>query len=163
MYVAVNNRLGLAIADTGAYKTVMDMRMAQAYGLHVRRAVNGDCGRYAVPGSGVEHDYAGVVEGSFCMRLGPNVSFTLTGMHIIDHPFVLFLLGADVLCGGRKAPSWNYEGIAVTTDDEGRVSGSVQFRSGKNLVESIPLAQAAQNQANHPAPGMVASTFRSCS
>ena len=50
----------------------------------------------------------------------------------------------------------------MTTDDEGRVSGSVQFRSGKSLVESIPLAQAAQNQANHPTPGMVASTFHTC-
>ena len=65
-----------------------------------------------------------------------------------------------MLCGGKKAPSWNYEGIDVTTDDEGRVSGSVRFRSGKSMVESIPLAQTAQNQANHPAPGMVTSTFR---
>ena len=28
MYVAINNRLGLAIADSGAYQTVMDLRMA---------------------------------------------------------------------------------------------------------------------------------------
>ena len=28
MYVAVNNRLGLAIADSGAYQTVMDLHMA---------------------------------------------------------------------------------------------------------------------------------------
>ena len=28
MYVAINNHLGLAIADSGAYQTVMDLRMA---------------------------------------------------------------------------------------------------------------------------------------
>ena len=27
-FVAINNRLGLAIADSGAYQTVMDLRMA---------------------------------------------------------------------------------------------------------------------------------------
>ena len=62
MLVAINNRLGLAIADSGAYKTVMDLRMAEAYGLTVKRAASGNCGRYSVSGSGIEHDYAGVIE-----------------------------------------------------------------------------------------------------
>ena len=70
MFATVNNHLGLAIADSGAYQTVMDHRMASAFGLTVRQAVNGDCGRYSVPGSGVEHDYVGVVEGGFVLRLG---------------------------------------------------------------------------------------------
>ena len=70
MLAAVNNRLGLAITDSGAYQTIMDHRMAAAFGSMVRQAVNGDCGSYSVPGSGVEHDYAGVVEGGFVLRLG---------------------------------------------------------------------------------------------
>ena len=101
MVAAINNRLGLAIADLGTYRTVMDLRMAQAYGLPVHCAINGDCGRYVVPSNGVEHDYTGVVEQSFVMRLGEHVSFWLTRMRKIDHPFVLFLLGANILCGGR--------------------------------------------------------------
>ena len=28
VFVAINNRLGLAIADSGAYQTVMDLRIA---------------------------------------------------------------------------------------------------------------------------------------
>ena len=144
MYVAINNQLGISIADTGAYKTVMDMQMAQAFGLPVHHAINCDCGHYAVPSSGIEHDYARVVEGSFVMRLGENVSFMLTGMRVIDHPFALFLLGTDVLCGECKAPAWNYEGIAVRMSDDGKVSGSVKFRSGLT-AEEIPLAQAMQN------------------
>ena len=85
--------------------------MAQAFGLCMHHAVNGDCGHYSVPGSDVEHDYAGVVEASFVLKLGEFVSFTLTGMRIIDHPFALFLLGADIMCGGCAKPSWNYTGV----------------------------------------------------
>ena len=93
MFAAVNNRLELAIADSGAYQTVMDHWMAQTFGLCMHCAVNGDCGHYSVPGSGVEHDYAGVVEASFVLKLGEHVSFTLTGMRIIDHPLPSFYLG----------------------------------------------------------------------
>ena len=111
MFAAVYNRLGLAIADSGAYQMVMDHRMAQAFGLCMHHAVNRNCGHYSVPGSGVEHDYAGVVEASFVLKLGKHVSFTLTGMCIIDHPFALFLLGADIMCGGHAKPSWNCTGV----------------------------------------------------
>ena len=159
MYVSINNRIGLSVADTGAYKTVMDVKMAEAFGLPIRRASNGDCGRYAVPGSGVEHDYVGVVLAPFTMRLGVGVKFTLTGMRIIEHPFPLFLLGADVLCGGRKSPAWNYEGLSVRTGPDGAVTGSVRFRSGAT-AEEIPLAQAAQNQTPDLTAGLVGGTFR---
>ena len=33
--VAMNNRIGLAIVDTSAYKTIMDKEMAKAFGLKV--------------------------------------------------------------------------------------------------------------------------------
>ena len=111
MFAVVNNRLGLAIADSGAYQTVMDHWMVQAFGLCMHCAENGDCGRYSVPGSGVERDYTGVVEASFMLKLGEHISFMLTGMQIIDNPFALFLLGADIMCGGRAKPSWNYAGV----------------------------------------------------
>ena len=42
MYVAVNNHPGLSIADTGAYKTAMDLHMVQAFGLCMQLAVNGE-------------------------------------------------------------------------------------------------------------------------
>ena len=47
MVAAINHRLGVAIADSGAYKMVMNLRMAEAYGLTIRRAVNGDCRHYS--------------------------------------------------------------------------------------------------------------------
>ena len=137
MVAVINNRLGVAIAVSGAYKMVMDLRMAEAYGLTIRREVNGDCGHYYIPGSGVEHDYAGVVESPFVMQLGERVAFTLTGMCVIEHPFALFLMGADVMCGGREGPTWNYEGLTIRTE-KGRVTGSVHFRNG-DVTESILL------------------------
>ena len=90
---------------------------------------------------GIEHDYAGVIETPFVMRLGDKVAFTLTGMRVIEHPFALFLMGADIMCGGRTEPSWNYEGVTVRTMN-GKVSGSVHFHNG-DLTEAIPLVQAA--------------------
>ena len=90
----------------------------------------------------MEHDYAGVVEAGFEMRLGEQVSFTLTGMRVINHPFALFLLGADILCGGRKAPSWNFTGISIVTSPCGKVSGSMSFHDGTK-TEKIALAKAA--------------------
>ena len=86
----------------------------------------------------MELDYAGVVEAGFEMRLGEHVSFTLTGMRVIDHLFALFLLGADILCGGWKAPSWNYTGVSIIMSPCGKVSGSVSFHNGTKM-EKIAL------------------------
>ena len=54
--VAIKNRIGLAIVNTGAYKTIMDREMAKAFCLKVRAALAGNCGKLRVPGSGVVHD-----------------------------------------------------------------------------------------------------------
>lgn len=130
MLAAANNRVALAVADSGAYKTIMDMRVAADLGLQVRKAVNGNCGKYGVPGAGIDHDYAGIVEQPFELRLGERVRFTLTGMRVITHPFPLFLIGADILCGGKPSPSWNYTGFHITTGANGKVTGTVGFQRG---------------------------------
>ena len=83
--------------DTGAYKTVMCPWMAVAFGLTIRRAVNGDCGKFGVPGSGVIHKYYRCVEDPFELRLSIKVRFVITGLCILEHPHPLVLLGVDVL------------------------------------------------------------------
>ena len=40
----------------------------------------GNCGKFGVLGSGVEHDYVGVVESSFELRVGDSVRFVLSGL-----------------------------------------------------------------------------------
>jgi hypothetical protein len=47
----INGKTCLAIIDTGAYKTIMDIGMARILGLSVREASQGDCGTYSVPGT----------------------------------------------------------------------------------------------------------------
>ena len=100
----------------------------------------GNCGKFGVLGSGVEHDYAGVVENSFELRVGASIRFVLSGLWVIEHPFPLFFLGANVCCGGRKAPSWNYEGNSLTTNlGTGNLSSTIRFRHEAE-VEEVPLA-----------------------
>ena len=66
----------------------------------MHRAVAGNCRKFRVLGSGVEYNYVGVVESSFELRVQDLVRFMLSALQVIKHPFPLFLLGADVLCGG---------------------------------------------------------------
>ena len=147
--------------------TVMDLQSAVTLRLHVCRAMNGDCSSYAVPGGGVDRDYAGAVERPFELRLGGQVKFTLTGMRVIEHPFPLFLIGADIQCGGKMGNSWNYTGFKLLTKLCNKVVGTVGFKRGGdgkgNPLErkDCPLAQAA---TPHPVQegeglGSVASTF----
>ena len=93
------------------------------------RVVVGNCRKFGVPGNGLEHDYVGVVKSSFELRVGDSVRFVLSGLQVIEDLFPLFLLGAYILCGGWKAPSWNYKGISLSTDlGTGTVSRTVRFR-----------------------------------
>ena len=66
----MNYRVGLAIVDTGAHRTVMSPDYARKLGLTVTPAVDGNCGRFGVPGSGIVHNYAGVIEKLFELCLG---------------------------------------------------------------------------------------------
>ena len=75
---------------------------------------------------------------SFTLRLGKKVEFILVGMGILGYPFKLLILGANVLCSGRKKPSYKYKGVNVCTSDKGAVTGSIHFRSG-DIIEEILL------------------------
>ena len=66
--------------------------------------VGGNCGKFGVPGSGIEYDYAGVVDNSFEIRVGHSVKLVPSGLQMIEHPFTLLLLGANVFCRGEKHP-----------------------------------------------------------
>ena len=89
------------------YKTVMCLGMAAAFGLTIRRAVNGDCGKFGFPGSGVIHEYYGCVKDPLELHLGDKVRFVVTGLRILEHPHLLVLLGVDVLQRRRVPPGGN--------------------------------------------------------
>ena len=85
----------------------------------------------------------------FELRLGGQEKFTLTGMRVIEHPFLQFLIGADILCGGKTGNSWNYTGFKLLTKPCGKVVGTVGFGRGGDGKgnplerEDCPLVQAA--------------------
>ncbi len=58
----VNGKHALAVVDTGSYKTIMDVGMAEMLELKIRRSKGGDCGTYSVPGTDQSNCYAGVVD-----------------------------------------------------------------------------------------------------
>ena len=67
---AINNRVGLAIVDTEAHCMAMSPDYARELGLHITPAVNGNCGYFGVPRSGIIHHYMGVIEYPFELHLG---------------------------------------------------------------------------------------------
>ena len=99
-----------------------------------------NCGKFGVPCSSVEHDYTGVVENSFELRVGDSIRFVLGGFWVIEHLFPFFWLGSDILFGGQKAPNWSYKSMSLKTNPgRGTVSGSVRFKC-KARVEEVLLA-----------------------
>ena len=59
---AVNNLVGLAIVNMGAHRMVMCPNYVREFGLRITPGANGNCGCFAVPGSGIIHNYVGVIE-----------------------------------------------------------------------------------------------------
>ena len=68
--VGINKRLGNAVFNTGAFKTVMDTRIAKGFSLKVKISKDGDCSKFGVPGSRVKYNYAGVIEIPFEIKVG---------------------------------------------------------------------------------------------
>ena len=99
----VNGVASLVVMDTGSYKTVLDLGMAKMLGLKVRAAVGGDCGTYTTPGSQERLCYGGVVLEDVWLELAPGVVYGIRGLRLVNHPYPLFLLGEDLLSGGRPA------------------------------------------------------------
>lgn len=126
-HCAVNDCATLAVVDTGAYKTILDIGMARMLGLRVREAIGGDCGTYSTPGTSQSNCYAGVVEEEVILQLAPGVMYGIQGLKLLRHPSPMFLVGSDVLSGGRPRGQWNYAGVTLHTSDEGVVRGHINF------------------------------------
>ncbi len=138
--VGVNGNLTMCIVDTGAHRTVMDLRMAREMQLEVRTDV-GNYGRFSVPGSEAVHRYAGIVPGDTELRLNNQVIARVRNMRVITHPHPFMLLGAEVLRGGRPLDSWNFAGIDVETVALNEVDAYLKFVVAGVKVR-IPLPHA---------------------
>lgn len=81
--------------------------------------------------------------------MSEEVVFSLRGLKLIRHPHPLFLVGSDVLSGGRGSGQWNYSGVALDTSDTGDVTGKLCFtRDGVRVEErlvNVPTAKGSHS------------------
>ncbi len=144
--LVVNDRLIMGIVDMGAYRTVIDTKMAEALGLQVRTA-GAHFGKFSVPGSDALHRYAGVVDGDTVLQVFPSIAARITNLRVIDHPHPFLLVGSDVLQGGsmtcssRGSGLWNFRALVANTVEEGRVQAHIEFESGGEHLK-VPLPPA---------------------
>ena len=54
--------------------------------------------------------YMGYVSGVVDLQFGEGVAFHISGLRLVTNDHPLFLLGKDVLQGGRHLKQWNYAG-----------------------------------------------------
>ena len=66
--------------------------------------------KLGVLGSRVEHDYTGVFEKSFELRVGDSVRFVLSGSQVIEHPFLLVFFGDQCLLWGLEGAQLELQG-----------------------------------------------------
>lgn len=105
---------------------MIDTRMASSLGLKLKTGEQ-NWGKFSVPGSDAVHCYAGVVEGETVIQVGPKLYARVANLRVIEHPHPFFLLGADILRGGRPGDSWNFRGLIVTTQGVGQVEAHLEF------------------------------------
>ena len=70
----------------------------------VYRAVAGNCGKLGVLCSGVEYNYAGMVENNYKLRMGDSVGFVLSSFWVISthYPCFYWALMSFVVAGRCK-------------------------------------------------------------
>lgn len=88
--------------------------MAQRLGLNVKNG-GGNYGRFSVPGTGAVNEYAGIIDGTTSITLGPGLVARVDAIRVIRHPAPFLLLGSDVLRGGRGPLAWNFKGMDIDT------------------------------------------------
>ena len=99
--------------------------------------------------------YAGHVAGPVDLVFGEGVAFRIWGLRLVDHQHPLFLLGSDILQGGRPPHEWNYAGEDRWTAADGATGGSLKFQGDGKMVARpyywVPSARA-QPFTNRPGP-----------
>ena len=152
--VVINGVAVLAIVDTGSWTTLFDKVMARTVNLKTRQATEQD-GYYMTPGAEQARPYTCVLDGAVTVQLAEGIGFDTDMACIVEHPVPLLLLGADVLKGGRVG-GWNFAGIRVVTDEDGVVSGTLEFTQGSRREHGEPLLHCPRHASERFSSKMVA-------
>ena len=105
---------------------MMDVQTAKDLGLEWTAAKGEEYGTYSVPGHGYT-GYAGVV-GPTLFHFDEQIELVCDEIKLINHPWRLILLGADVLRAGKKGRhGWEFRSIGGASLPDGTVRGFVEF------------------------------------
>ncbi len=100
-----------AIIDTGACKSLIDRRLAEAMRLPIEVAQNNDWGTYIGAGA-MEKAYYGGIRGPINVRFDGMVNVALPYLRVIDHSHPILLIGADILRSSHASPGlWHFGGV----------------------------------------------------
>lgn len=99
------------MVDTGSCKTLLCENTAKALGLTVEKARGNEFGTFRVPGGTDAKAYVGVVRGPVTLKFYDDVSSNVSNIRVLSHPAPLFLIGSDLLGGGRDNSAWNFNGL----------------------------------------------------
>ena len=147
----IDNALVEAMLDTGGHASVIDKQTATEMGLNIIPSQFGNFGSYHSPGYGPKA-YAGLVYGPVPIRFSVSVVLLVPYIRVIESSVRLVILGADLLSGGRSTNRWNFAGIHVKTDDEGKVKGCISFKRGKK-EQRVDLLNTPSVQGQGATPG----------
>ena len=140
------------MVDSGAHQMIMFTSMARALGLPITLDTN--CSQYLVAG-GTLLTHAGYVSGVVDLQFGEGVAFCISGLRLLANDHLLFLLGKDVLQGGRYLKQWNYAGEDIWTWPSGETGGCLKFLGDRKIVKGpyywVPSAKASPF-TNRPGP-----------
>ena len=128
----------------------MDVRVAQACGLPIIRAQNGNFGQYSAFGHPAK-DYYGLIKGPFQITLSDKVKITLPFIRVADHHYPLLLLGADVLRTYTDPSATSYAGTKITRQENG-ATGALLFDTREGTSE-VPLVWIPQDTQPFRVPG----------
>ena len=124
--VGIGGALIEGVLDTGGGRSMMDVQTATDLGLNWMRAKGDEYGTYSVPGHGYK-GYAGVT-GPVTIHFEDQIELACDEIKLIDHPWRLVLIGADVLRSGRTGRhGWEFRAIGGSRDAAGKIQGFVEF------------------------------------
>ena len=124
--VELDNMVVEAILDTRGAKTIISCDLAHDLNWEVETPSEGKSfGSYLGPG-GKPTQYFGHISGPVGIRFGLGIVVNVREIKVVEHANPLFLMGADVLCGGSGGQNTCFNSIQAL----GGGHGEVEFTMG---------------------------------
>ena len=91
---------------------MMDVRLVEKLKFKYHQARGAEFGEFVTRGYIIDL-YFGLIKGPILLRFDGDVVIMLPCLKLVDHGEPLFLIGMDIVCGGRAPHVWNFAGFEV--------------------------------------------------